>query len=288
VQLLVRWAFLGLWLVVLKFELIPLQLRGEHIEFAVTMMQVTVALVALMQLLPGDRVPIASNALIAALTLFFGAQVLMVATDEERPAAAFVLDSPFRGELLVVQGGNSPLVNIHSLIQAQRDALDVVALRAGELLDGDRYRLTAHACFGQTIYAPIAGRVMEVVNDRPDMRIHEMDHDQPVGNHVVIEAAPERYVLLAHLKQGSVTVKVDDQVACGQPIAQCGNSGNTSEPHLHIQVQDRPDFDSPKLKTIPIVFRNAVRVRNQQTERGGPFYLRRNDHLLSTDAACQN
>jgi hypothetical protein len=65
-------------------------------------------------------------------------------------------------------------------------------------------------------------------------------------------------VLLAHLRAGSLRVKVGDQVACGQPLAECGNAGNTSEPHVHVQVQDAPDY-SDEVKTFPIAFRHVVR-----------------------------
>jgi murein DD-endopeptidase MepM/ murein hydrolase activator NlpD len=166
------------------------------------------------------------------------------------------------------------LINQHFPIQAQRDALDVVVLKNGKYAEGDAAELASHACFGETIYAPAAGRVVSVLGDRPDVAIGKTDLEQIVGNHVVLELEPGRYVLFAHLKQNSVVVNAGDEVACGQPLAQCGNSGNTSQPHLHIQVQSHPDFGNPALTTFPLVFRSAR----------GTVFLRRNDRL--TGAGC--
>lgn len=59
-----------------------------------------------------------------------------------------------------------------------------------------------------------------------------------VGNHVVLRLADGSHVVFAHLKHDSLRVRVGDRVAVGQPIAECGNTGNSTEPHLHVQRQD--------------------------------------------------
>jgi len=61
------------------------------------------------------------------------------------------------------------------------------------------------------------------------------------GDHVIIDHGNGEYSLYAHLKPGSLKVKPGDMVKAGQPIAQLGSSGNSTEPHLHFQVCDRPD-----------------------------------------------
>jgi murein DD-endopeptidase MepM/ murein hydrolase activator NlpD len=72
----------------------------------------------------------------------------------------------------------------------------------------------------------------------------------------VIDIGAGRYVLMAHLMQGSVTVQVGDQVQRGQPLAAVGNNGHSSEPHLHLQVQDSPvGLDAER--TYPMVFRDV-------------------------------
>ena len=59
-----------------------------------------------------------------------------------------------------------------------------------------------------------------------------------LGNHVVIDMGDGVYAAYAHLRRGSVRVKKGQRVAAGEQIAECGNSGNSSEPHLHFQLMD--------------------------------------------------
>jgi murein DD-endopeptidase MepM/ murein hydrolase activator NlpD len=61
-----------------------------------------------------------------------------------------------------------------------------------------------------------------------------------LGNHVVLDLGDGVYAALAHLRRGSVRVRPGDRVAAGQQLAECGNSGNSSEPHLHFQLMDHP------------------------------------------------
>jgi murein DD-endopeptidase MepM/ murein hydrolase activator NlpD len=76
------------------------------------------------------------------------------------------------------------------------------------------------------------------VDDLPDLLPGDMDRKHIAGNHIVIQFdGSETYIGLAHLMQGSVKVKPGERVSTGQPIARVGNSGNTSEPHLHIHAK---------------------------------------------------
>ena len=81
------------------------------------------------------------------------------------------------------------------------------------------------------------------------------------GNHVVVEARPGVYVLLGHLQQNSITVKLGDAVRRGAPLARCGNSGNTFVPHLHLQVMDRPDPADPAVRGLPARIEDYVEFR---------------------------
>lgn len=74
------------------------------------------------------------------------------------------------------------------------------------------------------------------------------------GNHIMIDHGNGEFSLYAHLKPGSLTVKVGDVVKAGQPIAKLGSSGNSSEPHLHFQVCDRAE--PLNCAGIPINFTN--------------------------------
>lgn len=73
------------------------------------------------------------------------------------------------------------------------------------------------------------------------------------GNHVVIALGHNGpYVLVGHLRNGSVRVRVGEKVAAGQTIGRCGNSGNSTQPHVHVQVTDSIDW--PRARGLPLAF----------------------------------
>jgi Peptidase family M23 len=131
-----------------------------------------------------------------------------------------------------------------------------------------------------TAARPAAGRVSQVVDDQPDQAIGQSDIEHPAGNLVVIDIGSGRYVMMAHFRPGSIRVRVGETVRAGQQLGSVGNSGNTSEPHLHIQVQNRPTLDFPKvddIDTTPIVFAHAVVTRAGTTTTPARADLRRGD-----------
>lgn len=74
------------------------------------------------------------------------------------------------------------------------------------------------------------------------------------GNHLIIALRHSgAFVVLAHLRAGSMRVAVGDEVMVGQHVADCGNSGNSTSPHVHLQVMDRPD--APSARGVPMAFR---------------------------------
>ena len=69
-----------------------------------------------------------------------------------------------------------------------------------------------------------------------------IDANNAAGNHLVVEIAPGRYVLYAHIRPATVQVKVGDTVKVGDILGQVGNTGSSTEPHLHMHIDDRPSF----------------------------------------------
>ncbi|WAZ22681.1 M23 family metallopeptidase [Streptomyces cinnabarinus] len=67
-----------------------------------------------------------------------------------------------------------------------------------------------------------------------------------VGNHLVLDLGDGTHALYAHLNHGSLTVAEGDRVRAGQVLARCGNSGNSSEPHVHFQLMDGSDPDTAR------------------------------------------
>jgi murein DD-endopeptidase MepM/ murein hydrolase activator NlpD len=80
------------------------------------------------------------------------------------------------------------------------------------------------------------------------------------GNHVLIETRGT-VVALCHLQQDSVRVRAGQRVRAGDPIARCGNSGNSTEPHVHIQASEGADFGSAA--AVPITFGGSLPVNGR-------------------------
>ncbi|MFE4967192.1 M23 family metallopeptidase [Streptomyces sp. NPDC056660] len=142
---------------------------------------------------------------------------------------------PLEGSWYVVQGGGS-LLNHHTRVPEQRGALDLVALgRYGTRTRRGR-ELTAYAAYGRPVRSPCDGTVISAVDTVRDQNPGEIRYQPPYGNHVFLDTGRE-IVKLAHLRPGSVTVAEGDTVRAGRLLGEVGNSGNTTEPHLHIQAE---------------------------------------------------
>ncbi|MBD2463427.1 M23 family metallopeptidase [Oscillatoria sp. FACHB-1407] len=164
----------------------------------------------------------------------------------------------------VAHGGNSPAINYHNVNPTQQYALDVVKLNAlGTRANGLYPRsLTNYAIWGEPLYSPCNGTIRETRNDLPDLIPPQTDSQNPAGNHILIQCRGAD-ILMAHLQRGSLMVQTGETVKVGQAIAKVGNSGNTSEPHLHIHA--RRENTGPSLlegEGIPITFDGRFLVRN--------------------------
>jgi len=139
-----------------------------------------------------------------------------------------------------VQGGATSWVNRHHVSVSQRFALDVVALhRVGARAKGIYpSRLENYRIFGEKVYSPCEGIITAAVDHLPDMPPTQLDTKNIAGNYIVIRLNEKDICVgLAHLQQGSVSIKPGEHVQPGQLVARVGNSGNTTEPHLHIHAK---------------------------------------------------
>ena len=76
-----------------------------------------------------------------------------------------------------------------------------------------------------------------------------------IGNHVVLDLGEGTYAVYAHVQRGSLEIRVGDKVAAGQVLGRCGNSGNSTEPHVHFQLMDGPDVDTAR--GVPFTWRGV-------------------------------
>jgi murein DD-endopeptidase MepM/ murein hydrolase activator NlpD len=142
----------------------------------------------------------------------------------------------------------------------ERNAIDLVQVVDGKTYRGDRSRLENFHIFGDPLLAVADGRVTAAVDGHPDLPIGGTTWHEMAGNHVILDIGGGHYVLYGHLEQGTLRARVGDQVYRGQLIGQVGDSGNSGEPHLHIQVQNMPTFDVEDrgIRTFPILFEGAT------------------------------
>ena len=92
---------------------------------------------------------------------------------------------------------------------------------------------------------------------------------QVAGNHVVIALRDDAFVALVHLRRGSLRVAVGDTVLTGQVLAECGNSGNSTQPHVHVQVTDGPDMTTARARPDVVPAVPGVGPRSQGARRPG-------------------
>lgn len=190
---------------------------------------------------------------------------------------------PFAGEWWVYNGGITAQTSHSWDIVAQRYAYDfVIADDVGRRWRTDGATLTDYRCYGAPIFAASDGEIVEVIDgvrDAPGVGTGWIDPFTPhfPGCMVVIRHAESEYGVYAHLQPGSIAVKVGERVAAGEIIGRCGNSGHSSEPHLHFHLQDQADFWSGA--GLPIAF-NDLKID------GAPFtsaYLQRGQRVQHTD-----
>lgn len=170
---------------------------------------------------------------------------------------------PFDGEWTVVNGSHEREHSHSWGLLGQRYAYDVVMTDdEGRTYTGDGSSPADYYCYGEPILAPADGVVVAASDGHRDYHrtggwLDPTQRDIR-GNWVTIEHHGGEYSLLAHLQCESVVVSAGDRVERGQEVGRCGHSGNSTEPHLHLHVQDHPNFFLGM--GLPIQF-DDVRVR---------------------------
>jgi len=165
---------------------------------------------------------------------------------------------PFDGEWTVVNGSPEREYSHSWIYPNQRYAYDfLITDEDGRSRpEGAGSSVEEYYCYDEPVLAPADGVVVDAFDaalesTRAGGFSHPASRDIR-GGYVVIKHAAEEYSLLAHLKPGSVPVDVGQRVRRGQEVGRCGHSGNSSEPHLHFQIQDHPSFEMAA--SLPVQF----------------------------------
>ena len=155
-----------------------------------------------------------------------------------------ILQLPLKGEWTVVWGGDTKELNYHVESPAQKNAFDIVITNAkGESFRTDGKTNKDYYAFGKELYAPCDGEVVLVVDGVKDNKPGMLNPIYIPGNTVIIKTNYNEYLFFAHFKQHSIKVTEGQKVKQGQPLGFCGNSGNSSEPHLHFHIQNVEDMN---------------------------------------------
>lgn len=174
---------------------------------------------------------------------------------------------PFDGEWYVFWGGRSVAENYHAFTLDQRFAYDILIMKDGRSHTGDGTKNEQYHCFGRPIVAPAGGKIVEAVDGIEDNVPGKMNPNQAVGNHVVIDHGNGEFSFLAHFQKGSLKVRKGQEVKPGDLLGLCGNSGNSSEPHLHYHMQTSPEYR--KGEGLPTQFLDYV-ADGKKVDRGEP------------------
>ncbi|RQM98126.1 peptidase M23 [Staphylococcus warneri] len=151
---------------------------------------------------------------------------------------------PFNDEWFVYWGGDNELFNYHYPLETQRYAYDFIKINkdSGMSYFEDGMRCEHYYAYNTPVYAPLNGVVVDIENNIKDNRIGQTNQRQPLGNYVMIKHSTNEFSLIGHLKQHSIKVNIGDEITDNVMIGLCGNSGNSSEPHIHFQVSNQPSL----------------------------------------------
>ena len=193
-----------------------------------------------------------------------------------------VIAAPLRGSVWLAANGPSaesghrramiPIYGTYDI--AQRFAIDWVKVDTiGHTFRGDSLKNTSYYAYGNDALAVADGIVTEVKDSIPENVPGFSSRAVPItletvgGNHVIVDLGAGRYAFYAHLQPGSIRVRRGDRVKRGQVLGLVGNSGNSTEPHLHFHVSDA---SSPLgSEGIPYAFETLYVVGKCQSLLGG-------------------
>lgn len=186
--------------------------------------------------------------ILGLLGSYLGITALM---GRQLPEVAVVdIAAPFpAGNYLIAHGGSNAMVNVH--LQTLNPDIERFKDYRGQSRALDIFRTTPwgfnvrglrpedpgrYVSFGTTLLAPCNGHIAKVVDGVPDNPVPVMNREQMAGNFLAINCG-EYYLVMAHFRQGSIRVREGQDVTTGDVVGELGNSGNSSEPHLHIHAQ---------------------------------------------------
>jgi hypothetical protein len=173
---------------------------------------------------------------------------------------------PFAGKGIVTQAGAT---NGGHRNRSGAFAIDAMGLTDDWSVEapGDGKANGDYPGFGRTLIAPADGVVVRARADRPDQPVGDASDPKfflpqyqaqgggDPGNHVVIDHGNGEFSMLAHFMAGSLAVRAGERVVQGQALGKLGHSGDSTAPHVHVQLQAGPDWENAD--ALPARFANV-------------------------------
>lgn len=172
---------------------------------------------------------------------------------------ALTIVSPLKEDAVIGWGGDKLEDNLpHAMWASERWAYDIMI----PPFDTGSASLDDYGIWDKEIFSPVEGTVVASYDDEDDIPPNTDNFISAEGNHVYIRIkATGTYLLLNHLKKDSVAVAAGDEIKVGDLIGKVGNSGSTSEPHLHIHHQRQNPADTwfpVAAEGLPLYFDTVV------------------------------
>lgn len=169
-------------------------------------------------------------------------------TDETQPRPERNITKlilPFKEEWTVFWGGDTRELNYHVSTPAQKNAFDIVITDAkGKSYKTDGKTNEDYYAFGKELIAPCDGEIVLVVDGVKDNIPGQMNSFNVGGNMIILKTAGNEYLVFCHFKHQSIKVKEGQKISQGELLGLCGNTGNSSEAHLHFHIQNIEDLNT--------------------------------------------
>lgn len=154
------------------------------------------------------------------------------------------LTLPFNDLWNVLWGGDTKESNYHVENEAQKNAFDFLIIdKSGKSYKTDGKTNEDYYAFGKEVIAPYDGEIVLVIDGVKDNMPGEMNLFDVRGNTIILKTANNEYLVFCHFKHQSIKVKEGQKVVQGQSLGLCGNTGHSSEPHIHFHIQNIEDIN---------------------------------------------